>query len=376
MSSSLSAEEFWSGPPSVPAPSPASDNSAPRLVLLAIVHNGGSRLADCVASWLNSLPSAAAVVLVDNASEDDAVGVVASQFPSVLVRRSEQNLGYAGGATWGAQWILEQFPHVAYLGVINDDVALEQGTIQRLMAVLDERPECGIAQPWLRLADAPDHLNTVGLDWHVLGYGLLRGYGRLVSEWSDQRQPLAALSGAMFMVRVETVRAVGLFAPEYFMYGEDCDLSVRVRLAGWRIEAVPSIGATHQYTAGASLRWYEWIELNRLRLLLTHYRWRTLLLLAPALALLELGHWLYAVRDGRVLLRCRVWARMCSQATRREVRQRRTESRALRRITDRELLATAVARFPPRQVDLGLAARAAERCVEIWWQLTRRCLWW
>jgi len=272
--------------------------------------------------------------------------------------------------------VLEQHPQLTYLGVINDDVWIEAGALSRLVDALDARPEWGIVQPRLMLAEAPGHINTVGLDWHVLGYGLLRGYGQPACDECRDPEPLTVVSGAMFVMRVATLREVGLFAPEYFLYGEDCDLSLRTRLAGWGVALLPAAGATHCYTAGSSLRWYEWIELNRFRLLLTNYRWRTLLVLAPALALLELGQWLYALRDGRVLMRCRVWARLCSPATRREVRQRRTGSRALRRITDRELLATAVARFPPAQLPLGPLARVGEQCIALWWRLIRPWLRW
>ncbi|MFM8224323.1 MAG: glycosyltransferase, partial [Planctomycetaceae bacterium] len=130
----------------------------------AIVHSPGPPLVDCLDSWLAMLLPLAEVVLVDNAAPDAAIDEVAARFPAVRILRSESNLGYAGGATWGAQWVLEQHPQLAYLGVINDDVWIEAGALSRLVDALDARPEWGIVQPRLMLAEAPGHINTVGLD--------------------------------------------------------------------------------------------------------------------------------------------------------------------------------------------------------------------
>jgi len=69
-----------------------------------------------------------------------------------------------------------------------------------------------------------------------------------------------ALAATVVLVRRSAFDQVGGFDPSYFLYGEDLDLCRRLRLAGWRLVAVPEVWATHAGGASAESQWWREVE--------------------------------------------------------------------------------------------------------------------
>jgi hypothetical protein len=170
---------------------------------------------------------------------------------------------------------------------------------------------------------------------------------------------VGSVSGAAFVIRRTLFETLGGFDPSFFMYMEDTDLSLRARLAGWRILYVPDSIVYHDYrlTFGPRKTYYQ--ERNRYWLLLKVFRQRTLIALLPALLLAELVAW------GFVLLRDRRnWANKL-QAYRVVIRDReqlklaRRQTQALRRVPDSHLLAQAHFRLGYEQTGHGLLTTLA-----------------
>ena len=89
---------------------------------------------------------------------------------------------------------------------------------------------------------------------------------------------------------LEVWRRLGGFAEKFFMYHEDVDLSLRLRLAGETVGIEPTAVVAHDYefTASAGNKW-RWLERNRLATLVRVYPGALLLLLAPALLATEVA---------------------------------------------------------------------------------------
>jgi GT2 family glycosyltransferase len=140
-------------------------------------------------------------------------------------------------------------------------------------------------------------------------------------------------SGAALVVRRAAWDAAGGFDPAYFMYGEDLDLCLRLRLAGRGVGIVPAARVEHAYayTKGD----YKWVHLERNRAwtVLAVYPTPLLVLLAPALLGFELALLAVAARDG--WLRAKLRAQLAvlrslpaALARRRRVQRTRTVSAA------------------------------------------------
>ena len=97
------------------------------------------------------------------------------------------------------------------------------------------------------------------------------------------------LSGACLAIPRETWDLAGGFPAEFFLYCEDVDLSLRLRLAGGALGIEPSAVVDHEYEFGSSGQKWRRLERNRWAVLIRNYPTRLLVLIAPALIATELA---------------------------------------------------------------------------------------
>ncbi|MGN6816344.1 MAG: hypothetical protein ACTHK3_09715, partial [Solirubrobacterales bacterium] len=98
-----------------------------------------------------------------------------------------------------------------------------------------------------------------------------------------------AASGACLAIPLAAWHRIGGFPERFFMYHEDVDLSVRLRLAGGVVGIEPSAVVAHDYEFGANGDKWRWLERNRLAFLVRTYPASLLMLLAPVLLATELA---------------------------------------------------------------------------------------
>ena len=242
--------------------------------------------------------------------------------PDASVVVLERNTGFAGGCLAGAT-----ASGAELLFFLNPDARLQPGCLAALRDAAVDRPDWGAWQALVLLAGG-ERVNSAGGTTHFSGLAWAGGAGAPASVGGEPHD-VSFASGAALVVRREAWDAVGGFDPAYFMYGEDVDLSLRLRLAGWGVGIVPAARVEHAYEfAKGSYKWF-YLERNRWWTVLGAYPgallWRVLpALLALDLALLPVaaaGGWLPAkLRAQAAVLRSLVWAlrrRRRVQATRR-----------------------------------------------------------
>jgi GT2 family glycosyltransferase len=151
-------------------------------------------------------------------------------------------------------------------------------------------------------------VNTAGNVVHYLGFGWAGQLGRPVAAVDPRPHEVGFCSGAALVVRREAWDAAGGFDERYFMYGEDLDLSLRLRLAGWGLGVAPAARVAHDYefTKG-DYKWF-YLERNRWWTLVGDYPGRLLALLAPGLLAFEVALLLAASRGGWLRAKLRAQA--------------------------------------------------------------------
>jgi N-acetylglucosaminyl-diphospho-decaprenol L-rhamnosyltransferase len=261
--------------------------------------------------------------VVDCGSRDDPGPVVARHAPRARFLDLGANLGFAGGASAGAR--AAEAPLLLFL---NPDCVVQPGALAALRGAAAERPGWGA---WQALVTLPGGraINTSGGVTHWLGFGWTGEYDQPVPPPDAPPREVSFASGAALVVRREAWDAAGGFEPAYFMYAEDVDLALRLRLAGWGVGVVPAARVEHDYEfAKGDYKWFL-LERNRWWTVLAAYPAALLLPLLPALLGAELvllaiaarGGWLGAkLRAQRAVLRTLPWSlrrRRSVQATRR-----------------------------------------------------------
>jgi GT2 family glycosyltransferase len=297
-------------------------------------------LADATRAVLASTGVQVDLVLVDNGTSSPALDDLKGM-PGVRVLRPAENTGYAGGCQLGAAEATGE-----YLAFINSDAVVSPSALAGLAAVAAE-PGVGAAMGSIRLADTPDLINTAGNPLHFAGLSWAGGNGEPASRYAVRRQ-VPSVSGCCFVVRRELWQRLGGFAPEYFAYHEDAELSLRFWQRGLTVEYVPDAVVLHHYEFSRNDLKYYLLERNRLVTLLTTYQARTLLLVAPMLALTEAAMLTASLAGGWVRPKLRGWGWLWRN--RGWLRARRRVVQRARTVGDRQIAELMTARFDPTNV--------------------------
>lgn len=304
------------------------------------------------------------VVLVDNGCTTDAVDRLAAR-PGVVVVRPGRNLGFAGGCDAGAAVATGEV-----LALVNGDAVVSATALAALAAAALE-PGVGIATGSVRLAEDPARLNTAGNPLHYLGLVWAGGFGAPAAAHPVPVEvPLA--SGAACALRARLWRELGGFAPEYFAYHEDAELSWRCRRRGLSVVYVPDAVVVHRYEFSRTATKQYLLERNRWLFLLTLYERRTLLVLAPALLAFEVAVTGLALLQGWLPAKVRGWVWLARHA--RWIAARRRALAAERTVPDRELARWVTGRFDPANLPLPRGAAVVGTAFAAYWRGARRLL--
>lgn len=312
----------------------------------------------CVMALLASEGVEVDVVLVDNGCTTGAPDRLRGT-TGVLVVTPAENLGFAGGCNAGAVHATGEL-----LALVNADALVDPPALARLAAVA-QRPDVGIASGSIRLADDPERMNSAGNPVHFSGLSWAGAFGEPASEHSVEAE-VASASGAGLVLRRDLWEGLGGFAPEYFAYLEDTELSLRVWQRGLRVVFVPDAVVVHRYEFSRNDLKNHLLERNRLLVLLTVLERRTLLALAPALLLVEVALLVTAVVQGwaRAKLRGYVWL----VRERRFVRARRARLQAERTVPDTELLRLLTGRLTMANVAAPPGTGLLDVVLAAWWR--------
>jgi GT2 family glycosyltransferase len=264
----------------------------PSLSVLIVAFDSREELGRTLPALAAELRDGDEVIVVDNDSSDDSAALVSELMPAVRVVRMGRNVGFAAGCNAGAAEASGDL-----LVILNPDAAPMPGWGE------------GIRRPWLEgrgwaawqalVAEAGGtRINSAGNPVHFTGIVWAGMHGRPISE-APAAGEVSCLSGACLAIPLSTWRSLGGFPEPFFLYHEDVDLSLRLRLRGERLGIEPSAVVDHEYEFAASgeNKW-RWLERNRLATLVRIYPARLLVLLAPALLATELALLLVSSSGG------------------------------------------------------------------------------
>ena len=182
------------------------------------------------------------VFLVDNNSVDGSCEMVAEKFPEVHLIANRENTGFSKANNQAVR-----ISRGEYVLLLNPDTVVENDTFLKTVRFMDEHPDAGgLGVKMLDgkgnfLPESKRGLPTPAVAFYkIFGLAALfrksRRFGRYHLTYldKDQNHEIEVLSGAFMLMRRETLDKVGLLDEDYFMYGEDIDLSYRILKGGYK----------------------------------------------------------------------------------------------------------------------------------------------
>lgn len=188
------------------------------------------------------------VIVVDNASGDGSVEYLRERFPDVTIIASEENLGFAR-----ANNLAIRNSHGQYVLLLNPDTIVAEDTFRDFIGFMDSTPDAGGCGAYMLHTDgsfAPE--SRRGLPTPFVAFCKMSGlasllpksrtFGRYYMRYLNENEVnrIEIMSGAFMFLRRDALDKAGLLDEDFFMYGEDIDLSYRILKAGYNNYFLPS----------------------------------------------------------------------------------------------------------------------------------------
>jgi len=212
-----------------------------KLSVVIVNYNVRHYLYQCLESLKRALKDIdAEVFVVDNHSRDGSIGYVRGHFPEVNYVESNHNLGFAR-----ANNIAIRQTQGSYVLLLNPDTIVAETTISEALTFMDDHPEAGglgvrmLRDDGFDAKESRRGLPTPSVAFYKMSglcsrFPKSRRFGHYYMgylPWDEPAQ-IEVISGAFCLLRREALDKIGLLDEDFFMYGEDIDLSYRLVKAG------------------------------------------------------------------------------------------------------------------------------------------------
>lgn len=215
----------------IPSPLPALPEPRrlardPKFWIVLVNFNGLDDTRRCLESLLEQ-DEPACVVVVDNASRENAIPELRRSFPWIESIRSEVNGGWAGGNNLGVQFALSQ--GADWIVLLNNDTTVPPRFVRRMKEAARTHPDYGVLGPVICYMDEPQKVQTTGV---VFNRADREGFFQPIDVPHDENAPIDVVpcdivNGCCLMIHRKVVESIGLVDESFFLVHEESDWCLR-----------------------------------------------------------------------------------------------------------------------------------------------------
>ena len=223
-------------------------------IAVVILNWNGAKLLEQFLPSVVSFSEEATIYVADNASTDNSIDVIQTQFPSVKIIQNSGNFGFAKGYNEALQLVEEP-----YYALINSDIEVTENWLVPIIEMFENEPETAIIQPKILDFKKKTHFEYAGAAGGFidkLAYPFCRGriFETIEADKNqyDDEIPIFWASGACFFIRKEVYRNLNGFDPDFFAHQEEIDLCWRAFNLGYRTKF--TYKSTVYHVGGATLQ--------------------------------------------------------------------------------------------------------------------------
>lgn len=188
------------------------------------------------------------IIIVDNHSSDGSVSYLRKQYPNVRIMASSHNLGFSRANNIGIKRSTGD-----YILLLNPDTIIEQDTLRKCVDFMQRHDDCGALGVCQRHPDGTRAMESrrglptpmtsfykmTGLTTRFPNHRRFAKYYMSYLSWEEENE-IEVISGAFFFGRKEAIVKAGMLDEDYFMYGEDIDLSYCIMQEGYKNYFLPT----------------------------------------------------------------------------------------------------------------------------------------
>ena len=193
------------------------------------------------------------VFVVDNNSVDNSLTMIRQKFPQVHLIANTENVGFARANNQAIRISTGE-----YVLLLNPDTVVEQDTFEKCIRFMDATPDAGGLG--VKMVNGKGEFlpeSKRGIPFPAVAFYKLFGLSKLFPKSqrfgtyhlsylsNDEIHSVEVLSGAFMLMRRDALYKVGLLDEDYFMYGEDIDLSYRILKGGYKNYYFPKTRIIH-----------------------------------------------------------------------------------------------------------------------------------
>jgi len=193
------------------------------------------------------------IFVVDNNSVDGSAGMIIHKFPNVKLINNKKNLGFSKANNQAMRKASGE-----YILLLNPDTVVDENTFVKVIAFMDEHPEAGGLG--VKIIDGkgkflPESKRGLPTPWvafyKIFGLSTLFPKSKVFGKYhlsyldKDEIHEIDILAGAFMLMRKSVLDEVGLLDEDFFMYGEDIDLSYRITKGGYKNYYFPETTIIH-----------------------------------------------------------------------------------------------------------------------------------
>ena len=212
-----------------------------KLAIVILNWNGKKFLEQFLPTLIAHTPSWAEIIIADNASTDDSVAFLQSQYPPLRLIQNDQNYGFAGGYNQALAQVQAE-----YYCLLNSDIEVTAQWVEGIVDYMDTHQEVGICQPKLLSWHNRQQFEYAGAAGGFIdkyGYPFCRGriFNNIETD-NGQYDDICEIfwaTGACLFVRSTLFHQVGGLDADFFAHMEEIDFCWRVKHLGYKVMYYP-----------------------------------------------------------------------------------------------------------------------------------------
>lgn len=224
------------------------------LSVIIVNYNVTHFLEQCLLSVVNAIKGVdAEIYVVDNASSDNSCPMVRQRFPNVKLIENKKNVGFSKANNQAIALASGK-----YVLLLNPDTVVQEDTLSKCIAFMDSTPDAGGTTVKMingRGKYLPESKRGFPTPWvsffKIFGITALFPKSKTFARYylghldKNSTHEIDVLPGAFMFIRKEALTKTGLLDEQFFMYGEDIDLSYRFTQAGYKNYYFPECQIIH-----------------------------------------------------------------------------------------------------------------------------------